>query len=71
MLHQRSLGRPPFTCVDQKLICESRVVDVVDGGGEDCGHHLQGREHTLQEKLQLGGNLSEKLEAEDASPIWN
>ena len=60
------------TCVDQKLVCESRVVDVVDGRGEDCGHHLQRREHTLQkENFSSGGNLSEKLEAEDAESTWN
>ncbi len=37
----------PLTCVDQVLVGESRVVDVVDGGGEDGRHHLQRGEHSL------------------------
>ena len=33
--------------VDQKLVCQPRVVHVVDGRREDGRHHLQGREDTL------------------------
>ena len=34
--------------VDQKLICQAGVVHVMDGRGEDGGHHLRGSEHTLE-----------------------
>ena len=36
--------------VDQELVGEARVVHVVDGRGEDGGHHLQRREHALSNR---------------------
>ena len=37
-----------ITCVDKKLICKSRMVNVVDGCCKDGRHHLQRREHALE-----------------------
>ena len=41
--------------VDEILVCQSRVVHVVDGGREDGGHHLQRREHILKTKGECPG----------------
>ena len=38
------------TCVDEILVGEARVVHVVDGRGEDGGHHLQRRENALSNR---------------------
>ena len=41
--------------VDQELVGEARVVHVVDGRGEDGGHHLQRREHALSNRKYFFG----------------
>ena len=48
LTYQCGTFRNLFTCVDEKLICESGVVNVVDGRCKDCRHHLQRREHALR-----------------------
>ena len=45
-VHDGQLG----AAVDQELVGEARVVHVVDGRGEDGGHHLQWREHALSNR---------------------
>ena len=45
--------------VYQELVCQPRVVHVVDGRSEDGRHHLQGREDTLTRSVsRLSGILS-------------
>ena len=36
--------------VDEELVSEAWMVHVVDGRGEDSGHHLQRREHALSNR---------------------
>ncbi len=42
-----------ITCIDEVLVGDSRVVNVVNSGGEESGKYFQGRKNSLRER---GGN---------------
>ncbi len=51
-----------ITCIDEVLVGDSRVVNVVNSGGEESGKDFQGRKNSLRERWGNHANLPQILQ---------